>query len=204
MGTITAEQIIRDVRVLNNDSVAARYRHQDADYFAWLNDGIRQICNLHPEECTELMVLALVEGVNQTLPDAVIKLRRPIRNMGIGGATPGTVVTFADMETMDLFLPSWHMTSTAQDIKHIFYATKLDSNQFAVYPPAKATSTVQVEADVYPDALDDAADIIPIADRYTNALQAYILFRYFSTDGEDAANAAAAASYYNLFTAETA
>lgn len=201
MGTITGTEISTAVRILSHDNGATK-RWDDATHLIWLNDAIRALCTKRPEESSTHAVLTLVAGTVQTLPDAAILLIKPLCNMGVGGATVGSSVTLADQNSLELLYPSWRSAAGSQDIDHILYEPKIDANRFEVSPPALATSTVKVLYATLPTPLADLVDPIPVSDRYANALQAYMLFRYFSADAEDAANAQAATSYFNLFTAE--
>lgn len=201
MGTITGTEVSQAVRVLSHDN-GATYRWSDAVHLTWLNDAVRALCTKRPEESSTHAVLTLSPGTMQTLPDAALLLIKPICNMGVGGATPGSSVTMADQGSLELLYPAWRNETAAQDIDHILYEPKIDANRFEVFPPAVWTSTVKVLYATMPTPLAALADPIPVNDRYANALQAYMLFRYFSVDAEDAANGQAATSYFNLFNAE--
>ena len=199
MGTRTAESIIATVRVLANDARAGKYRREDPEYLAWLNDAQRRICTVIPEESTVHGDVSLVSGIWQQLPAEATKLIRPLCNMV--GAQPGRSITPATEALMDSSTPDWRSTDASGEIKHVMYDPAYGSRDFSVYPPAVAGSTIRVVYGVVPDdiAMDDP---IVVNDRFVNAIQAYMLFRYYSVDAEDASNANVAATYYKLFAEE--
>lgn len=203
MGAITGTEISNAVRILSQDNGSTK-RYEDSTHLVWMNEALRAVCAKHPEESSVMQVLALGAGIWQTLPTSALRLLKPICNMGVGGATYGSAVRFTDKDALEQFNPNWQTATAAQDIEHVLYDPDLDSRRFAVYPPALVTSTVQVLYATIPTAMVALADAIPINDSYANAVQAYMMFRYFSTDTEDAANAQAAASYYELFKTEVA
>ena len=201
MGTITGTEISQAVRVLSHDN-GATYRWSDAVHLVWLNDALRTLCTKRPEESSKEAVVTLVAGTKQQLPDEAVLLLRPVCNMGVGGATVGSSVTLADRASLELLFPLWRMDTATQDTDHVLYDPQADARRFEVYPPAVSTSTIKVLYATMPAPLAALTDPIPVNDRYANALQAYMLFRYFSVDAEDATNGQAATSYFNLFNAE--
>lgn len=202
MGTKTAAQIISAARTLANDSREGQYRRADPDYLVWLNDGLRRICAAHPEESTVAATLSLVSGPWQTLPVEAVGLVRPVCAMN--GGLPGSAITPVAEAMLDVSNPDWRAEAASPTPKHTIHSPGNGVRDYAVYPPATAGATIRVIYAVMPDEVEAVGDTIPINDRFANALQSYILFRYFSLDAEDTANAAVAASYYKLFTEELA
>lgn len=198
MGTITGTEISQAVRVLSHDNDTT-YRWNDAVHLVWLNDAIRALCAKRPEESVKEGAVNLASGTRQELPDEAVLLLRPICNMyyGIGAA-----VTFADRQSLDLQYPTWRLAAPNIEISHVLYNPEVDINHYEVYPPALAESALLLLYSVIPTPRTSLSETIPVSDKYVNALQAYMMFRYFSADAEDAANGQAATSYFNLFNAE--
>lgn len=203
MGTMTGTQISAAVRILCSDNGATK-RYEDDVHLVWLNDAVRALCAFHPEESSTLLTIELDDGPWQTLPASVQRMLKPVRNMGADGATPGSLVFFCSPETLDRLDPGWHVGTPAQVVQNVLYDPSLDARRFLVYPPSPGGYYIQALCATMPTEMAALSETIHVSDRYANALQAYMMFRYFSTDAEDASNAQAAEAYYKLFTAEAA
>lgn len=104
-------------------------------------------------------------------------------------------------------MPDWHAQVGSIDVQHFIFDPKLPK-EFLVYPPALATSEVEI---VYssvptPHTLTDSqlssaatAETLKLDDVYANAILDYVLYRGYSKDASYAGNAQRASQAYTAF-----
>jgi hypothetical protein len=194
MPTITAQAIVSDARIILQDAGAVRWA--DSELLGWLNDGQREICALRPDAKTRSQTVTLAAGTRQTLPDAATMLVEVTRNMPAGN--PGLAIRKADRETLDSFVPGWHVLSPVATIQNYLYDPKVPE-QYWVYPPAAAGTQIEVVAAERPTDVPAIANVIDLDDMYGNALLDYVLFRAYSKDAEHEGNRALAMAYRDAF-----
>lgn len=199
MSTITAGYILTRATNILQDSTNVRW--PEDELIDYLNDGQRQIVLFRPDASVKNEAVQLTAGeTKQSIPDAGIRFLNPVRNMGVGGATPGEAIRIVDRDVLDTQRPDWHSRANSYGfIKHIVY-DDLDPKTFYVFPKAPATAWyIDVVYSVAPTDCADSDAVISIDDVYANALLDYILYRAFSKDAEYAANQGSAAGYFNSF-----
>jgi hypothetical protein len=186
MGTITAQSIIDKAAILLSDGTNVRWTV--AELLGWLNDSQRQITLIRPDASVVTANITLVAGTKQAIPSTGLRLIDVIRNMGVGGATPGRSVRLVDREVLDAQSPDWHSSTAAASIKHFIFDQR-NPKTFYVFPPADATSpTVEALYSVAPAEVAAAGNTITLDDIYQNPILDWMLYRAFSKDSEYARN----------------
>lgn len=195
MATITVSAVLTRCAVLLQDPTNIRW--PQAELLDWLNDGQREIALYKPNAFVKNLSRPLTAGTKQALPADGVSLVDVVRNMGTNGTTPGAAVRAVAREILDSQTPNWHAATPATAIKHFVYSV-LDPKNFYVYPPSDGTGQVEV---IYAAAPADATLVgtITLDDIFVTALVNYVLYRAYSKDAEFAANASAAAAYYQAF-----
>ena len=184
---------------------------QDANSIRWtiqelvryLNDGQREVASHRPDMLATTAALTLVAGSRQTIPTGGLKLIEVLRNTASKKA-----VRQCSRELLDAQLPGWQGLPGAIDIVHFMFDPRTPK-QFDVYPPAAATSSVDLTYTAMPaDVAEPAApasiwsDVtgnIGVTDIGANALIDYVLHRAFSKEAEHAVNAQRAVAHYQAF-----
>ena len=182
---------------------------QDTDSIRWtvgklvrdLNDGQRELVTKRPDASVMTLPTPLVAGARQTLPPVAIQL------IDISGNTVSQkALTKVEVGLMDRFMRGWKTSSPALDAAHFMYDMR-EPRTFYVFPPALATSSLDLVCPVYPvDIAEPAsgtyADVVgdlSVADQWANALHDWVLYRAWSMDAEFGGNAVLAAGYLSLF-----
>lgn len=185
MGTITAQSIIDKAEQILLDSTNVRWTENEL--LGWLNDAQRQIALIRPDSSVTNANIVLVVGTKQSIPAAGLRLIDVIRNMGVGGATPGSAVRLVDREVLDTQRPDWHSETASAVIKHFVHDQRNPKN-FYVFPPALVNATVEAIYSVAPSEVAAIGNTITLDDIYQNPILDWILYRAFSKDAEYAAN----------------
>ena len=199
---ITAQSIIQRVVETLQDPTSIRW--PVAELVRYLNDGQREVVLHRPDAMRKSAAVALTaNSTRQTIPADGLKLIDIVRNTG------GTkrAVRQVNREILDAQTPGWHGLAGATEILHFMFDPR-DPTTFYVYPPAGASSSVEILYAASPaDATEPASGAlygavtgnISVPDIYGNALQDYILFRAYAKDSEYAGNAARAQNHYAVF-----
>jgi len=197
MATITVTSVLNRAAVVLQDPTNIRW--PQTELLDWLNDGQREIALYKPNVFVKNVSVQLVAGTKQSLPADGVSLVDVVRNMGVGGSTPGNSVRVVSREILDAQVSNWHSGTAAAVAKHYVYSP-LDPKTFYVYPPQPASGMSQVEV-IYVAAPTDATliSVITIDDIYVTALLDYVLFRAYTKDAEYANNATLAQGYYQQF-----
>lgn len=190
-----ASEIIDRARVVLNDADGVRWL--DSEFFKWINDAQRVIALVRPDSVVSNTTITLVAGTKQTLPTEALRLLDIVRNITIPGAG-GRAVRHVDRDVLDTQNPEWHGDAGAQTIKNYVYDNR-DPKTFYVYPPALATSKLEVIYSKNPTDVTVLASPLAVADIYADPLLNYVLYRAYSKDAEFAQNGALAASYLGTF-----
>jgi hypothetical protein len=198
MATVTGTQIANSVRFLAQDEDDSAYRYADAEILTWLNEAQVALCTVVPAESTKTVGIPLVAGALQTLPAEAISLNSILRNLGVGGVTPGNAITPTVRNMLDVFVPSWQNAAQTAAIVH-YIPDATNPKRFHVYPPSVVNNYVEAVYTVVPTPLGSLASVVSVNDTYVPALVNYVLFRLYSKDAEDASNAALAEAYYKAF-----
>jgi hypothetical protein len=181
MGTILASAIISQAHTIQQDTGATRW--SDAEHLDWLNAAQREIVVLSPDANTTIGNLTLVAGTKQDLPAGALSLKRLIRNMGAGGATPGEAIRATTERELDTIDPNWHAATATLVVKNYTY-DPLEPLTYYVYPPMSGATTVLAAYPALPTAIATTATAISLPDRYANAMLDYALYRGFLKDAD--------------------
>lgn len=197
--TIPVQDIIDRVTdlLLDKDRPDDQARWTDAELIRWLNDSRMAILTRRPAACSKTVVQALVAGSLQALPTDGVMLLDVVRNMGVGGATPGRSIRRTDRQNIDDTDPYWHKARQSAEISQFTYDDRAPREYF-VYPPATAGTQIQLVHAAIPAAISAATDSLDFGLEYMDAVVNYVCYRAKSKDSEYA-NAAEAAGFYAAF-----
>lgn len=200
--TVLASSIVTRVRsaLIDNGDNGAPQRWPDADLLRYMSDGQRTIVAAIPRASSKVAVISLVAGTRQSIPADGHCLLSAIRNMGVGGSTPGASVMLEPRAILDAQYLTWHSdTATASVVAYTFDMS--DQAGFFVYPPSLGTSKLEINYSVLPPELAATTDPLTIKEIYQTALYDYVMYRAHQKDSDYAGGQAVAAGYLNSFTA---
>lgn len=204
---ITAASVLDRASKVIQDTTNVRW--PTVELVQWLNDGQREIILHRPDANPKTAQVTLAAGTRQTLVGGTgsggvgsnispAKLLDVICN--VSGVARTTAVRLIEREILDSQTASWHGSTAVASASH-YMVDHRDPLAFYVYPPALATSKVEVLFTAYPTDLVDpvGATTISLPDIYGNALLDYMLYRAYSKDSEYAGNATRAQFHYASF-----
>lgn len=201
--TIAAQSIIRRAVETLQDTTSIRWPVQEL--VRYLNDAQREVVLYRPDSMVTNTTLTCTAGSRQSLPANGAKLIEVVRNAAATGTK--RAVRMVNREILDAQTPGWHSITGAVDALHFVYDPR-DPKTFYVYPPALATTQLDIVYAAYPTDVTEPADgalytavtgSISLPDIYGNALLDYVLARCFMKDSEYAGNAQRAQAHYQLF-----
>lgn len=193
---VAASAIIDRIRSqLIDDGTTQRW--SDAELLRLLSDGERTIIKIDPSASSTRASVLLTSGTLQTLPASGHRLLRVIRNMGVGGSTPGRVVRVTSLDLVDAQDPDWHTLTEVTEIKN-FMLDPEDEAIYWVYPPSDGTGYVQINYSKEPTELTATTDTITVGDIYRTPLFDYVMWRAHLKDSEFASNGLAQ-QYFQAF-----
>lgn len=199
-----AKDVMQPANTILVDRGCARW--PAPELLAWLNEGIREIVTVKPNASTDPVVLTLVAGVSQTLPDNVTALVEPTRNV----ASNKPIFLLQNRDVLDQVVPGWMdaaVINRANDIEYMIHDLK-NPRRFWICPGALAGAQIEVIAGVMPSDVPEGAShtiistytgIVPLPDVYRNMLVNYVLYRAFSKDSGIAGAAQRAEAHKVLF-----
>jgi hypothetical protein len=195
-----AKTIIDKASILLGD--ASQTRWFPSELLGYLNDGQTEITLMVPNCNPSTALITLVAGSKQEAPDDSIRINGFVRNMGVGGSTPGRIIREVTRAYMDAYVPNWTSSTPDDEVIHAVYDAEDNNKTFYVYPPQPNTpSQIEIVYSKVPTKVNDVnpGTKITIADYYSNALLDYILYRAFSKDSEYANQAERSANHYTAF-----
>lgn len=181
---------------------------QDTENFRWtlpellsyITDAAREVCIYKPEACAKTATVTLVAGTKQSLPADGSVLLDVVRNMGVGGATPGRVPRLVSRDLLDAQNPNWHASTPAAEAKHYTFDPQ-SQKVFYVYPPQPVTpGSLELVYAAAPVELTGGGTL-PLDDTWLPAIVNYVLYRCYAKDAEYAGNSTLAVTYYQAFNA---
>lgn len=199
---IAATTIIKRCIDILQDSTSVRWPVDEL--VRYLNDGQREVALYRPDALVTNATVGLIEGSKQNLPNDGSKLIEIIRNNTAGSSRSMRLV---NREILDAQTPGWHEISPNEELLHYMYDPR-DPTVFYVYPPATATSIIDLVYSVYPQDIAEPGDgklytdvvgNLDVPDIYGNIIQDYILYRSYTKDSEYAGNAQRAQAHYGAF-----
>ena len=200
---LLAQDIIRRAVETLQDPTSVRW--PISELVRYLNDGQREVVLYRPDSMVTSSTLNCTAGSKQALPTNGAKLIDVIRNAAASSAKKS--VRMVNREILDSQTPGWHALAGTLDILHFVYDVR-DPRTFYVYPPALATTQLDIVYAAYPTNIAEPADgslytavtgNISLPDVYGNALLEFLLYRAYSKDSEFAGNAQRAQAHYTAF-----
>lgn len=177
------------------------YRFSDEFFLDGINQGISAMIELHPAIFGENLVIPLVPGVLQTIPEGAETYIEVSRNMGPTGETPGASVRAVDGAVLTASQPDWSSAPASAVVKHAFGAVG-SLRHFYVFPPQPDTAPNHVElwASKHPGEVGGVNDTIDgLQSRHASTLGNYAAFFVLSADRADPGNETLANTFYANF-----
>jgi len=199
MGTVLASKIADDVaKLLFDDNYDA---FGPSDHLNFINAGQKQAVLIKSDISISNDAVQLAVGTKQSISATGISFIKLVRNMGTDGLTPGKVIRFVDMASLDRHNPDWH-TDTASATIELYTFDPRNPKHFYVFPPQPAANQGYAERieSVLPTDIAKIGDVITIDDIYESALLNYDLYRAYSIDAKQSETAGKKAMFhYGLF-----
>lgn len=199
MGTVTINQIKQRAKDIVQDTDDVRWA--DPEVVRWVNDGLTYAVKKRVSLYTLRATVALDANTprNQIAAAgafAVVDVPYTVDASNI----PQRTVRQATQDTISAVDPAW-LVSSGDVVRH--WIPGPEPKVFFVYPAVPKTvglvRRVEVVYAANPPQLSATTDVIPIDDVYAYALVNYVLFRFYSKDAENAANAQLAQTYLTIF-----
>ena len=200
MAAVQVNDVVLRVGQLLQDTTHIRWPLTEK--LQYITDAVREVCFYKPDACVKTSVTNLVAGTKQAIPAEGTTLIDIVRNMGVGGATPGAAPRAVTRDILDAQMPGWHASTPAAEVKHYVFDPQ-NQRVFYVYPPQPATGQGSLEL-VYSAEPGNATEngTLDLDGTWLPAIVNYALYRCYSKDAEYAANANLAAAYYQAFNAQ--
>lgn len=218
---VSAKNVLIRAQTILQDAGAVRWPL--TELVQWLNDGLKEIAFYKPSATSETMVIDLVEGTMQTIPDTCASIIRVISNVSGAGTVEspyvsGRVVTPIVREILDQQKPGWHDGDTVPfraAARHVISDIS-DPRVFWVYPGNDGTGKLRatlsrIPTEIAAESGDDVDDIetydqeIPeLLSIYQQCLIDYVLAMAFSKDMQFAGAADRAQMHYAKFSSALA
>lgn len=189
----TAAAVMARASTILQDADAVRWTAPELR--DWLNEALRAIVGIKPNAKSGNVILPLVAGTKQTLPDQYTVLSRVIRNIGAApGSVPGPAVkTLARRELLDSQIPDWHNPDALPQTAQVSYvwADLMAPREFWVAPGNTGTGRLEATVGMIPADIPAPSNPLSIANYTTNVdlpdiyqpiILDFILFRAFSKD----------------------
>lgn len=202
MGVLTAQYILDGAWTKANEQLGgAAVRWPAAEGLRWFNNGTREIVNQLPAANPKRAIPTLAANSRQDFSTLSItdgsQWIDVVRNMGTDGATPGRPIRKIERAWLDDSLPSWHSTSGAAVTNWVH--DPRDPDAFYIYPRPPVGTKVEVIYAAIPTDLTAATQTFALKDTYANALEAFILYSFYSKDATYTSNPQIANAYWTLF-----
>lgn len=180
----------------------------------WLTAALREVALHVPTATSRNIVIPLVEGTFQRLPDYCQQVLRVVRNVDVVGdnRVGKGVITIVDRRALDAQNPNWH---DGQYVRYRPYARhfifdETDPLTFYVWPGNDGTGNVEAvvsviptpikaDADKDPESLDSYGMTVDVLDVYANAILDYTLYRAYCKDAQNAGAMNRASAFYEQF-----
>jgi hypothetical protein len=197
--TTVASTITNKASIFLADANQSRWL--PTELLGWLNDGQAEICSLVPNANPSTSTIVLAAGAKQTAPADALYVNGFIRNMGVGGAVPGSIIKQVTRNFLNSFIVNWANATPSTVVTHVAYDPADSNIDFYVYPPQPASgmSSIEIVYSKIPTAISLITDVITIRDIYANALLDYVLYRAFGKDSEYGNQSDRSQIHYKMF-----
>lgn len=160
----------------------------------YLVDGLRVLAERAPHAVPKYDEnVALVAGVEQTLPPGAVRLLSVVRVTSGGVTRYPSRFSIGDMAR---FKPDW--ASTPPDIPRQWGYDPRNPSRYYLYPPVNAGATAALLYSFAPVSLV-ATDPVVIVTGFIPVVVNYVCFRALAEDGEAELEASRAQAFYSAF-----
>lgn len=208
---IVAKDVLHRARAILQDAGSVRWMLPEL--CNWLDDALREIAFYKPSALSETVIMQLVSGTYQELPEGqqILRVHRNITSLI--DATPrvsGPAITPIVREVLDAQMPNWHDTTFmpfSETVRHVI-SDLMNPRAFYVFPGNDGTGKIEITVSVQPEPLTRPSDVndieqytaaIPINPIYMGPLVDFVLYRAFSKDMQFAGAAERAVAHYTNF-----
>ena len=202
MPVTTVGNILTRAKKILQEVTSNGTRWANTELLDWLNEVYAAICNIKPNASSVTAEITCALGTRQTIPEGGLRLLEVVRNITATGG--GLSVILTTRGAIDSTRRRWHGEPPAEEIEQYIFE-EAAPRQFYVYPPAMATSKLEIIYSSVPSphdqamAKDDAADKIRLDDSFAPVLLDYILSRAYAKDAQHAANLNRSTMHYQMF-----
>ena len=202
--TTPAQSIILDAQLELQDLTGIRW--PATELVQHLHEGQRAIAQKRPDTTATVVTFSpAAPGARHTLPAAAASLIDIPRN----AAGRKRAITKVDQVLLDATVRDWQGMTPSTEVLHFMHDLR-EPRVFLTYPPAAATTSLELMYSAYPASTPTASGAtaatvsgnIDLPDEWATALRYYVLFRAWSKDAEYGGNPQLAATNYGLFKAE--
>lgn len=156
----------------------------------WINEGLKALVRYVPNLFKKQATHACTASARQ-----VVTFPRCVKVLGVVRIEDGAIVTKADKDTLDAFMPGW-VTGTAGGAVH--WLPDADPKSFWTYPPAAANQALVTDYIEAPADVAENADM-PVPDTFLPVITDYVMYRCYLKDAESAGNAKLAGAHFTAF-----
>ena len=204
-GALVAGDILSRVsRLLGNEYVTADHdyaRWKIAELLTYVTDACSEIVNLKPQANVVNIVLPLVAGTRQLLPDPVVMLRTVICNIA-ANQQAGSSPPLVPMEAFSTLLPLMHGDAPGEIVAACGYSPQ-DPKILYVYPPHPVSTgrSLLLSCVLAPLPLTTLTGVLDLGREYGPAVVDYVCYRCYQDD-TDTGSAERSAKYLADFSAK--
>ena len=195
MAVIKVVDVLDQAAYMLTDESAVRWPKETL--LEWFNEAQRAVVLRRPDSLAVNEPFSCAAGAKQILPAVGIRLIDIIRVIG------GSGITKVDKSQLDAHVRDWYTHAETAALEHFVYDER-DPKTFYLYPPAIATTSIEIVYSKSPDVIVIAdfvndTQVISVDDVFANALQEYILYKAWMKDAEHAGNQDRANGHFNQF-----
>lgn len=172
-------------------------RWSEAELLAYLDEAQKEIAR-NPGANTKSVLLSLIEGTKQALPDDTYILVSIVRNWV--DDEPRNPVRITTRALLDAFEPEWHVTPRQQLVENYVYDDRTPRT-FFVYPPNDGTGQVELLYSGIPPRITSVEDVLELRDEFETPLMMFMLYRAYTVDSDYSAGLGLASQFYSSYTA---
>lgn len=202
--TTPAQSIILDAQLELQDPSGIRW--PATELVKHLHEGQLAIAQKRPDTtATAVTFTPVAAGTRHTLPAGAASLIDIPRN----AAGRKRAITKVDQVLLDATVRDWQGMTPSAEVLHFMHDLR-EPRVFLTYPPAAATTSLELVYSAYPASTPAASGAaastvsgnLDLPDEWATALRYYVLYRAWSKDAEYGGNPQLAATNYGLFKAE--
>jgi hypothetical protein len=205
-GTIKVVDLLAQAQILLLDTAGTRWALTELQ--GWLNSGYRAIVDIRPDANTPVGTVTCIAGIRQDVASTfanAIELVEVIRN--VAATSNNNMVIQIDRHSLDDQRRTWPNDPASVNIENYIYDPRTPT-QFLVYPPALNTAQLEVVYNAIPTPHTltlvqlqntSTSETIRLIDSYANPLLDFVMYRAFTKDSDNPANARRAADHYQAF-----